>query len=127
MAKKATTRRAAKPRKKASKARPARRSTTAKPASARSKSTGRTESPKTAADALVDLLESPLVADILAAGAAAALASFTHHGLSRRHQTTTRRALKEAAKAAGAAMGARLSLELDEILESAREARREQA
>jgi hypothetical protein len=79
-----------------------------------------------AADALVDLLESPLVADILAAGAAAALATMTAHGFSRRREgTSTSQALKRAGKAAAAAMGARISEELDEILASAKQAKRE--
>jgi len=78
------------------------------------------QSPMSASDALVGLLESPLVADILAAGAAAALASFTQHRLTRRAEGNSKQALKGAAKAAAAAMGARLSEELDEILESAK-------
>jgi hypothetical protein len=73
-----------------------------------------------AADALVGLLESPLVADVLAAGAAAALASITHHRLTRRRQSSSKEALKDAAKSAAAAMGARLSEEFEEILESAK-------
>ena len=71
-----------------------------------------------AADALVGLIESPLVADIIAAGAAAALASFTHHRLSRRRETGTKQALKDAAGAAATAMAARLSEELEEILDA---------
>jgi hypothetical protein len=78
------------------------------------------ENQMSASDALVGLLESPLVADILAAGAAAALASFTHHSLTRRRESGSKQALKDAAKAAATAMGARLTDELDEILESAK-------
>jgi len=80
----------------------------------------RAETPKSAADALVGLLESPLVADILAAGAAAALAAFAHHSMSRRSEGGSKQALKNAAKAAAAAMGTRLSDELDEIMKSAK-------
>ena len=76
-------------------------------------------------DALVGLLESPLVADVIAAGAAAALASFTHHRLTRRRDSNSKEALKDAAKAAAAAIGARLSDEWDEILESSKRSRRE--
>lgn len=77
-----------------------------------------------ATDALVKLLESPLVAELLALGASAALASFT----AQRFRSTedgrgTRRALKAAVKAAGAAMGARLATEFDEIKQSAKKAR----
>jgi hypothetical protein len=82
------------------------------------------ESAMTASDALVGLLESPLVADVLAAGAAAALASFTHHRLTRRRDSNSKVALKDAAKAAATAMGARLSEEFDEILESAKKTKR---
>jgi hypothetical protein len=82
------------------------------------------ESSMTAGDALVGLLESPLVADVLAAGAAAALASFTHHRLTRRRDSNSKVALKDAAKAAATAMGARLSEEFDEILESAKKTKR---
>jgi hypothetical protein len=77
-----------------------------------------------ASDALVGLLESPLVADVLAAGAAAALASFTHHRLTRRRDGSSKQALKDAAKAAATAMGARLSDELDDILEASKKAKR---
>ena len=80
-----------------------------------------------ASDALIGLIESPLVADVLAAGAAAALASFTHHRLTRRRDSNSRIALKDAAKAAATAMGARLSEEFDEILESAKKAKRAEA
>lgn len=73
-----------------------------------------------AADALVGLIESPLVADVLAAGAAAALASFTHHQLSRRRESGTKQALKDAASAAATAMAARLSEEVEEILEASK-------
>lgn len=81
------------------------------------------ESGMTAGDALVGLLESPLVADVLAAGAAAALASFTHHRLTRRRDGNSKQALKDAAKAAAAAIGARLSEEWDEIVESSKQAK----
>lgn len=78
-----------------------------------------------AAEAIAGLLESPLVADLLAAGAAAALASITHHKLTRRRESSSKEALKAAAKSAAAAMGARLSEEFDEILESAKKAKAE--
>jgi hypothetical protein len=83
------------------------------------------ESGMSASDALVGLLESALVADVIAAGAAAALASFTHYRLTRRRDSNSKQALKDAATAAAAAMGARLSDEWDEILESSKKTRRE--
>ena len=82
---------------------------------------------KGAADALIGLLESPLVADILAAGAAAALAAIAQRGLSRRETGSSRAALKNAAKAAAAAMGARIAEEIEEIMKSSKEGRREEA
>jgi hypothetical protein len=97
---------------------------TAKPKSSPRPRQQKAESAMTASDALAGLLESPLVADVLAAGAAAALASFTHHRLTRRRDSNSKVALKDAAKAAATAMGARLSEEFDEILESAKKTKR---
>lgn len=77
-----------------------------------------------AADALVKLLESPLVAELLALGASAALASFTAQRFrSADDGRSTRRALKAAVKSAGAAMGHRIATEFDEIRKSAKQAR----
>ena len=71
----------------------------------------------TAADALFKLIESPLVADLLAVGATAALAAIAESRFSRRDDVGRKssKALKAAAKAAAAAMGRRLSTEVDEI------------
>ena len=122
MAKKATTKKPA-----GSKARkteaPGRTSAGSAKAGAHRRKTGsrpnaRPES-MSASDAIFGLLESPLVADMLAAGAAAALAAFTQHRLSRRREGGSKQALKNAAKAAATAMGARLSEEFDEIRKSA--------
>jgi hypothetical protein len=77
-----------------------------------------------AADALMGLLESPLVADILAAGAAAALAAFAQRGLSRRQDRSSKTVIKNAAKAAATAMGARIAEEIDEILAKSKETKR---
>lgn len=125
MAKKVTKKPTASRRNTASaKAAPKRKSrasaTTAKPARAKGSTGRKPESSTSAADALVGLLESPLVADILAAGAAAALASFTQHSLSRRSEGGSAKALKNAAKAAGTAMATRISTEFEGILESAK-------
>jgi len=75
-----------------------------------------------AADAIVGLLESPLVADMLAAGAAAALAAITQHRLTSRSEGS-KQALKKTIKAAASAMGQRLSDEFEEILDSAKKAK----
>ena len=73
-------------------------------------------SQSSAADALIKLLESPLVAEILALGASAALASLAAQRFGRSEDGKgTRRALKTAAKAAAAAMGQRLASEVEEI------------
>ena len=96
----------------------------AKPRRSASATSGRIDNSKSAADALIGLLESPLVADILAAGAAAALAAFTASRASRRREGGSKQALKNAAKAAATAMRARLSEEIDDILESAKSSRR---
>ena len=73
-------------------------------------------------DAFIKLLQSPLVADLLAVAATAALAALAEHGFSSRGApeggATGRRAsraVKEAGKAAAAAIGRRLSNELQEI------------
>jgi hypothetical protein len=88
---------------------------------------GQRQQNKSAADALLGLLESPLVADILAAGAAAALAAIAQRGFSRSQDRSSKAALKNAAKAAAAAMGARIAEEVDEIMRSSKESRREEA
>lgn len=69
-----------------------------------------------AADALVKLIESPLVAELLAIGASAALASLAAGRFGRGDEGQgTRRALKTAAKSAATAMGTRLATEVEEI------------
>lgn len=72
-------------------------------------------------DAFIKLLQSPLVADLVAVAATAALAALAEHGLTGRGAGDSRRrdragkAVKEAGKAAAAAIGRRLSNELEEI------------
>jgi hypothetical protein len=72
-------------------------------------------------EAFVKLLQSPLVAELVAVAATAALASLAEHGFSHRGRgggTTGNRAgraVKEAGKAAAAAVGRRLGTEVDEI------------
>lgn len=77
-----------------------------------------------AADALIKLIESPLVAELLAVGASAALAALTAERFGRRDEERgTRRALKTAAKSAAAAMGHRLSTEIEEIRKAAKKSK----
>jgi Mg-chelatase subunit ChlI len=73
------------------------------------------------------LLQSPLVADLLAVAATAALAALAEHGFSSRsggddavRGKRAGKAVKEAGKAAAAAIGRRLSTELEEIREAAK-------
>ena len=102
-------------------AKPRPKTTARKPARAagaeRRKTSGRRSSDSTAADALFKLLESPLVADLLAVGATAALAAIAESRFGRKDAAGSKssRALKAAAKAAAAAMGRRLSTEVGEI------------
>jgi len=85
------------------------------------RSPGRRASDLTAADALFKLIESPLVADLLAVGATAALAAIAEHRFSRKGGTGN--AVKAAGKAAAAAMGRRLSTEVNEIKKASKKAK----
>jgi hypothetical protein len=74
-------------------------------------------------DAFIKLLQSPLVADLVAVAATAALAALAEHGFSSRgagESRRTGRAVKEAGKAAAAAIGRRLTTEIDEIRSAAK-------
>lgn len=69
-------------------------------------------------DALTKLLQSPLVADLMAVAATAALAALAEHGFSAADTGRGKRAgkaVKEAGKAAAAAIGRRLANEFEEI------------
>jgi len=98
---------AAKPKAKVAARKPARKASSSRRAS----------SDATAVDALLKLLESPLVADLLAVGATAALAAITESRHSRRTGADAKssKTVKGAAKAAAAAIGRRLSSEFEEI------------
>jgi hypothetical protein len=86
------------------------------------KRTDESDSGNSASDALLKLLESPLVADLLAVGATAALAALAEHRYSSRSGSgpSAKRALKGAVTAAAAAMGRRISTEFDEIKKAAK-------
>lgn len=77
-----------------------------------------------AADMFVKLLQSPIVADLLAVAATAALAALAEHGFSRAgasgDQKRAGKAVKAAGKAAAAAIGRRLKTEVDEIRRASR-------
>ena len=68
-------------------------------------------------DALIKLLQSPLVIDLLAVGATAALAAITESRSNRTQGAvgTNKKTLKAAGKAAAAAVGRRIANEFDEI------------
>ena len=68
-------------------------------------------------DAFIKLLQSPLVVDLLAVGATAALAAITEHRSSRAQGAihNPKRAVKDAGKAAAAAIGRRLKTEFEEV------------
>ena len=76
-------------------------------------------------DALIKLLQSPLVIDLLAVGATAALAAITEHRSSRAQGAmgNSKTALKAAGKAAAAAVGRRLQTEFDEIRSASKKTR----
>jgi hypothetical protein len=76
-----------------------------------------------ASEAFIKLLQSPLVAELVAVAATAALASLAEHGFTSSDASRRKRAgkaVKEAGKAAAAAVGRRLSNEMDEIKKAAK-------
>jgi hypothetical protein len=81
-----------------------------------------------AGEALIKLLQSPLVAELVAVAATAALAALAEHGFTSGGAGATRgkragKAVKEAGKAAAAAIGRRLGTEIDEIRKAAKGAK----
>jgi hypothetical protein len=75
-------------------------------------------------DAFIKLLQSPLVAELVAVAATAALAALAEHGFTTGggggRGKRAGKAVKEAGKAAAAAVGRRLGTELEEIRKSAK-------
>jgi hypothetical protein len=88
----------------------------------RTESSGRRSSDG-AGEAFIKLLQSPLVAELVAVAATAALAALAEQGFTSSDESTRRRragkAVKAAGKAAAAAVGRRLSTELEEIKNAA--------
>jgi hypothetical protein len=68
-------------------------------------------------DAFIKLLQSPLVAELVAVAATAALAALAQEGFGKSGSGKNRagKAVKQAGKAAAKAIGQRLSTEIDEI------------
>lgn len=77
-----------------------------------------------AGEAFTKLLQSPLVAELVAVAATAALAALAQHGFTTADGDARRKragkAVKEAGKAAMAAVGQRLGTEFDEIRKAAK-------
>jgi hypothetical protein len=101
----------------------ARKNVAAKP-----KGGSRNKSGADAGEAFVKLLQSPLVAELVAVAATAALASLAEQGFTSRggEGTTGKRAgraVKAAGKAAATAVGRRLGTELDEIRKASKAAK----
>jgi hypothetical protein len=75
-------------------------------------------------EALIKLMQSPLVAELVAVAATAALASLAEHGFTSggggSRGKRAGKAVKEAGKAAAAAIGRRLGNEFDEIKKAAK-------
>lgn len=76
----------------------------------------------TPGEAFIKLLQSPLVAELVAVAATAALASLAQEGFNKSGSGGKRagRAVKQAGKAAANAIGQRLSTEIDEIKKAAK-------
>jgi hypothetical protein len=92
----------------------------------RSAGGGRRSSDAGMSDAVIKLLQSPLVAELVAVAATAALASLAEHGFTTGGGSRGKRAgkaVKEAGKAAAAAIGRRLGNEIDEIKKAAKGAK----
>ena len=83
----------------------------------------REEEANKAAEMFLKLLQSPIVADLLAVAATAALAALAEHGFNRGETAAggkkAGKAVKAAGKAAAAAVGRRLANEVDEIRKAA--------
>jgi hypothetical protein len=91
----------------------------------RSPSGGRSRS-QDMGEAFIKLLQSPLVAELVAVAATAALASLAEHGFTTSGDSRGKRAgkaVKQAGKAAAAAVGRRLGNEIDEIRKASKAAK----
>jgi len=78
---------------------------------------GERRSSDTAGEAFIKLLQSPLVAELVAAAATAALAALAQEGVGGRGRGGN--AVKRAGKAAAKAVGDRLKTEIDEVKKAA--------
>ena len=99
----------------------------AKPGAARKKDGGakKAKSGPGAADAFVNLLQSPLVADLVAAAATAAIGALAAKNASGGDAKASGNAVKAAGKAAATAIGRRLTEEVDAIRKSSKGGKKE--
>ncbi|WP_028970101.1 hypothetical protein [Sphingomonas sp. URHD0057] len=109
MAKKATVKAGAKPK---------RAKVASKSKAVVDRRTGGRRSSDNYGDAFIKLLQSPLVAELVAAAATAALAALAQEGIGGRGRGGN--AVKRAGKAAAKAIGDRLTTEVDEIKKAAK-------
>jgi len=90
-------------------------------------SSGKSRSDAGMGDSFIKLLQSPLVAELVAVAATAALAALAEHGFTSSAGASrgkrAGKAVKEAGKAAAAAVGRRLGTEFDEVRRAANASR----
>ena len=94
----------------------------ARPVRRASSGEGSSRSDAGVGEEFIKLLQSPLVAELVAVAATAALAALAEHGFTSGGGSRGQRAgkaVKEAGKAAAAAVGRRLGTEIDEIRKAA--------
>ncbi len=117
MAKNKTVASKAKPRKKASRS--------SAPAKAKTRK-AKSSKVQSGYDAIAKLAEHPIVADLIAIGATAAVTAIAA-GMSSKSGKTSGKAVKDAGKAAAAAIGARLMTEFQAVKDSAADAKKKKA
>lgn len=92
---------------------------------ARVSSSGNSRSQEGTGEAFIKLLQSPLVAELVAVAATAALAALAEQGFTSSSDGSrgkrAGKAVKAAGKAAAAAVGRRLTTEIDEIRKAAKD------
>ena len=103
---------------KKSKAAPAKKAAAKKPSPPKRKTPRRASRPASSGFDVTKLIDHPLVADLLAVGALAAVGAIADHNVKTRTgeaESGSSRAIKAAGKAAAAAVGKRLMTEVDAI------------
>ena len=88
------------------------------------KSAGTKKSSSGGFDALAKLAEHPIIADLIAVGATAAVAAIAERGLSSKSGSKTGNAAKTAGKAAAAAIGKRLMAEYEAVKDAATDSKK---